>query len=143
MAKKTTTQHEYESSYLSGNSAGYIQGLYQDYLKDPESVDASWRSFFSKLASEKELIARHHIVQERMRAHFKNPQAMPAQQVSAGGSIASLIDAYYCHGHYFATLDPLGLKKKPEDKAVLLDHSRFGFAKNDCSCITFFRDDTN
>ena len=38
-----------QSSFLFGSNATFIAELYARYLKDPQSVDSSWNSFFTEL----------------------------------------------------------------------------------------------
>ena len=38
-----------DSSYLSGSNQSWIEQLYEDFLTDPDSVDANWRSTFQQL----------------------------------------------------------------------------------------------
>jgi 2-oxoglutarate dehydrogenase E1 component len=38
------------TSFLYGGNATYIEGLYEAFKNDPNSVDDTWRSFFGKLA---------------------------------------------------------------------------------------------
>ena len=35
-----------ESSSIQGGNAAYVEDLYEQYLSDPESVDAEWRAYF-------------------------------------------------------------------------------------------------
>src|SRR3954465_13506067 len=35
-------------SFLSGGNIDFIEGLYERFLKDPSSVDPSWREVFEK-----------------------------------------------------------------------------------------------
>ena len=37
-----------DSSYLSGSNQSWIEQLYGDFLTDPDSVDANWRSMFQQ-----------------------------------------------------------------------------------------------
>ena len=37
------------TSFLFGANAGFIESLYERYLKDPSSVDGTWRAFFDAL----------------------------------------------------------------------------------------------
>ena len=37
------------TSFLFGSNASFIEGLYAQYLKDPSSVDGSWRNFFDAM----------------------------------------------------------------------------------------------
>ena len=38
-----------DSSFLSGANQSWIEQLYEDFLTDPDSVDANWRSMFQQL----------------------------------------------------------------------------------------------
>ncbi len=38
-----------DSSYLSGSNQSWIEQLYEDFLTDPDSVDANWRLTFQQL----------------------------------------------------------------------------------------------
>ncbi len=44
------------TSFLHGTNAGYIEDLYAQYKNDPNSVDAEWQDFFSKLNDQKEAV---------------------------------------------------------------------------------------
>src|SRR5918993_1738429 len=37
------------NSYLFGANAPFIEGLYESWLRDPQSVEARWRSYFDEL----------------------------------------------------------------------------------------------
>src|SRR5262249_54635088 len=39
-----------QSSFLHGPNAVYIENLYEQYRADPQSVDESWRAFFSGIS---------------------------------------------------------------------------------------------
>ncbi len=46
-----TLQALHDSSYLFGSNAPFIEGLYEQYLQDPRSVTAEWRSWFDELGT--------------------------------------------------------------------------------------------
>ena len=46
------------TSFLTGMNSSYIDELYEKYAKDPQSIQESWRDFFSGLAENKELIKK-------------------------------------------------------------------------------------
>ena len=46
------------TSFLSGMNSSYIDDLYEKYVKDPQSIEESWRDFFFGLAEKKELIQK-------------------------------------------------------------------------------------
>ena len=37
------------STPLSGANASYVEALYEQYLRDPDSIEPSWRSYFDTL----------------------------------------------------------------------------------------------
>src|SRR3954470_18032445 len=37
------------TSFLFGTNAGFVEALYEQYRKDPQSVDGTWRAFFEAL----------------------------------------------------------------------------------------------
>ena len=39
----------WRSSHISGGNAVYVEGLYEDYLQDPNSVPEEWKDFFNKI----------------------------------------------------------------------------------------------
>ena len=41
------------TSFLFGTNASFIEGLYAQYLSDPNSVDGTWRAFFEALSEER------------------------------------------------------------------------------------------
>ncbi|KAJ2810890.1 2-oxoglutarate dehydrogenase E1 component, partial [Coemansia sp. 'formosensis'] len=49
-AAATTTGEPHPSeSFLSGSVTPYIEDMYEAYIRDPESVHASWRSYFKNV----------------------------------------------------------------------------------------------
>jgi 2-oxoglutarate dehydrogenase E1 component len=41
-----------ETSFLYGGNAAFVEGLHEQWLKDPKSVDVSWQAFFATLPAE-------------------------------------------------------------------------------------------
>ncbi len=41
------------TSFLTGMNSSYIDELYEKYANDPQSIQESWRDFFSGLAENK------------------------------------------------------------------------------------------
>lgn len=108
-------QKQLASSYLSGGSMAYVDGLYEDYLIDPQSVPAEWREVFDKLP---ETSTRHEEPHRSIREHFLQAASMPKMAAAAGSAdskqykVAHLINAYRSLGHHAANLDPLDLAKR-------------------------------
>ncbi len=125
-------------------SLGFVEALYADYLKDPSSVAADWRSYFQTLDNDAGGAGF------RSRPQLGPSQASPglfasssaaaatskngAQANGANGDhhgIAALQDradqmvrAYRVRGHLFARIDPLGLP--PKGNVADLEPSYFG-----------------
>ncbi len=41
------------TAFLTGDTGGFLENLYRDYLNDPESVGADWQAFFDELGEER------------------------------------------------------------------------------------------
>ena len=105
-----------QSSFLDGSNALYIEALYEQYLTDPNSIEAPWRKYFEKLAAENQRAdVAHTPVRDTFR-HFKtgnrcaegsgiSPHELRLQEKQA--RVAQLINAYRAHGHKRARFNPL------------------------------------
>ncbi len=104
-----------DSSYLSGANQSWIEQLYEDFLTDPDSVDANWRSTFQQLPVRGVKPDQFH---SQTREYFRRT-AKDASRYSSTISdpdtnvkqvkVLQLINAYRFRGHQHANLDPLGL----------------------------------
>lgn len=107
-------QNEWASSYLSGGSMAYVDGLYEDYLADPQSVPEDWQKVFADLpkvnGSEKDVSHRDIRDYFLQNADKKQPLIMESAD-SKQFQVANLINAYRSLGHLAANLDPLGMMK--------------------------------
>lgn len=127
------------TSYLSGGNASYIEELYEDYLKNPESVPQEWQNFFQSLPKVAD-IGTTDISHADIRDYFlklaKQPRAL---QVPISGDVLKerkqnhvyeLIDAYRRFGHLAAKIDPLGTQRPEVPELQLnkynLSESDFG-----------------
>ena len=51
--KRTSPNRVLEStSFLYGSNAAFIEGLYAQYVSNPDSIDGTWRAFFDALGEE-------------------------------------------------------------------------------------------
>lgn len=110
----------FASAYLSGGSAAYLEELYEQYLEDPQSVDAEWREKFDEYEKVNEKAeVPHGAIREHFRQIGLNRQKLAFSQ---GGDAAAdpkqvkvlhLIESYRARGHHHAKIDPLGLWKHP------------------------------
>jgi len=147
-----------ETSFLAGANGAFIEELYGRYLKDPATVDPSWRSFFADLEDEAPSVLKAlagaswaprsaHIIANgngaANGAHAAAPAPAPAQATApAGAAVADvqravtdsiralmLIRSYRVRGHLHADLDPLGID--PIEPHAELDPATYGFAEAD------------
>ncbi|XOD70433.1 MAG: 2-oxoglutarate dehydrogenase E1 component [Sodalis sp. (in: enterobacteria)] len=107
-----------ETSYLAGENHSYIEWLYEDFLKTPDSVDVSWCSIFKQLALQDVKFDQHHIkTQKDFGYPAKNSVGCTASANdfdidSTQMKVLQLINAFRVYGHQNAKLDPLALWKQ-------------------------------
>ncbi|MBW3558206.1 MAG: 2-oxoglutarate dehydrogenase E1 component [Proteobacteria bacterium] len=146
-----------ETAFLYGGNAAYIDGLFEAYGRDPNSVEPSWRAFFETLreqpkpqpdwarnkvgANRDELTAAFDgqwpaapAVQAKVARQIEaqQPTASPEQvHAAAKDSVRAfmLIRAYRIRGHLAANLDPLGIEKPGLYEE--LDPATYGFSEAD------------
>ncbi len=107
------------SSALFGANAAYVEAYYEQYLRDPASVDQAWRDYFQKLTSGD---SKTDVPHGPIRDSFIDTGATAAQGASTGSNtgmsalaaqkqaaVLRLINYYRVRGHQVADVDPLGL----------------------------------
>jgi len=101
-------------SFLKSVNAAFIDDLYSDFQKDPESVEPSWRGFFEGIQFGQDLAQSSgnsfHV------------------DLAAESECAELINAYRDSGRLIANIDPLN---ETPSTHPLLEKSRFGFSEKD------------
>ena len=116
--------NEQESSYLSGGNMAYVDGLYEDYLQDPNSVTKEWQNIFGALpqVNGQAVDVSHRDIREHFlhTADKKTIQVAPADNKQA--AVDRLIYAYRAYGHYAAKLDPLNMRKQPQVSSLELSY---------------------
>ncbi|WXL27488.1 2-oxoglutarate dehydrogenase E1 component [Ectopseudomonas mendocina] len=143
--QESVMQRMWDSAYLSGGNAAYVEELYELYLHDPNAVPEEWRNYFQKLPTDGS--AATDVSHSTIRDHFvllaKNQRR--AQPVSAGSvssehdkkqvEVLRLIQAYRMRGHQAAKLDPLGLWQRPVPADLSINH----YGLTDADLDTTFR----
>jgi 2-oxoglutarate dehydrogenase E1 component len=121
---------------LSGGNAGFIEDLYEQFLRDPSGVDPTWAAYFKRLQAGASGEVAHTPIRERLLARLKLPPArsVPQSAESGGasakqGAVSRLIQVYANRGHLAANLDPLGLQER--GKPYVLDLEYFGLSDAD------------
>ena len=132
-------------SFLNSANAPYVAELYFKFTQSPNSIDDSWKSFFSSL-NEDELsiisdfggpewkkrdtnviddISFDKVIRSSSGVDFNSFKTSTLDSIRA----LRIIRAYRINGHLIANLDPLDLHEKnyhPE-----LDYKSYGFSEND------------
>ncbi|MGA2364030.1 MAG: 2-oxoglutarate dehydrogenase E1 component [Steroidobacteraceae bacterium] len=133
------------SSPLYGANAPYLEALYEQYLRDPQALDASWRQYFDALPGSR---AREG---DYLRAAAAVPAASPARAIAPSAIAASaapaalagekqaaasrLIQSYSNRGHLIARIDPLGLQQRSRPRVLKLDYA--GLTEADLDTVFF------
>ncbi|NVK05189.1 MAG: 2-oxoglutarate dehydrogenase E1 component [Flavobacteriia bacterium] len=106
-------------SFLGSAHIGFIDELYDKYLKDPDSVEPSWRAFFQGYDFSKEM-------------YGDNPVGTVDQQaledVRREFLVLDLINGYRTRGHLFTETNPVRTRRK---YSPTLDIENFGLSKDD------------
>lgn len=126
-------QQSWDDSYLISGGDTYLEELYEQYLKNPADVTPSWRSYFDKLASNKDV--SHDDIRQYFLQLAKSPRRYAAATTATSSltpkqeKVYELIEAYQSYGHLQADIDPLGLTRGASHPT--LDLSHYGFTDSD------------
>lgn len=128
-------------SFLSGNTANYIDEMYLQWKQDPKSVHVSWQVYFKNIESGEMPISQ---------AFIPPPSLVPSSSAGVPGlgagtglgladdssvtnhlKVQLLVRAYQARGHLKADLDPLGIRNDTQGlgsgtpKELTLEHYQF------------------
>src|ERR1700733_3841969 len=123
------------ASLLSGGNAGFIEDLYEQFLRHPNRVDPTWAGYFDRLRDGAVGEVAHGPIRERLLARIESPPSTGAPSSDSGGAsakqgaVSRLIQVYANRGHLVAHLDPLGLQVRA--KPYVLDPAYFGLSEAD------------
>jgi 2-oxoglutarate dehydrogenase E1 component len=124
-----------EHTPLYGGNADYLDSLYEQYLRNPASIDARWREYFERLAPAVASEPSHAAIRTGIAERARHaPVAEATAQMHVGGNakqaaVSRLIQIWVNRGHLVAKLDPLGLMERP--RPSVLDLSYFGLSESD------------
>ena len=113
-----------EATPLYGGNAEFLDALYEQYLRDPDSVEERWRSYFAQLGPRpgepSHAAVRAGIGQ---RAVAGRPAAATGTADNARqAAVSRLIQVWINRGHLIANIDPLGLMPRPRSRALEPDY---------------------
>ena len=114
------------SSYLSGDSAGYIEALYESYLENPDNVSDHWQQYFSSLPKVNGSAEISHAdVRDALLMSATQPRVLsqaPGLSPQKQSAVDALIMAYRRYGHLNAKIDPLNAPIEPDVRLQLKHH---------------------
>lgn len=104
-------------SYLGNSDVNAVEGLYNQYKADPESVDSSWKQFFQGFEFFQKNYDQDGEIPEGTRKEFK---------------VINLINAYRSRGHLFTQTNPVRERRK---YTPTLDIQNFGLDEGDLNTV--------
>ena len=133
-------------SFLNAANTQFFADLYDQYLENPDSVEASWRAFFQGFDFARESYGddffQESVPQEVSTVTApvassvaSTPQAAPVPvsgKVEKELQVLNLIKAYQRQGHLLAQIDPLKERKAPQ---VSLSLEKFGLSQAELSTV--------
>src|SRR2546425_1901366 len=125
-----------ETKILNSVNLEFIEALYADYLRDPESVPPDWRQYFQGLSEGNGFSKGQSLTPTFKSGSIFNPPAAAGNGAAveeATGAILQervhqLIRNYRVRGHMAAQLDPLGILRATPPE---LDLDYYGFTERD------------
>ncbi|URJ30306.1 2-oxoglutarate dehydrogenase E1 component [Candidatus Blochmannia vicinus (nom. nud.)] len=133
---KNTLKNWSDSSYLSKNNQSYIEKIYKDFLKNPDSVDSSWIKIFKQLFIEKKY--EHKFFDNLTNNTYVQLEnnTTPNESYIKNDTyysnityiqITQLISYFRTYGHQHSALDPLKLWNH-KSKNHLLNLKNYNFS---------------
>jgi len=104
-----------ESSQLGGGNAAWIEQLYEDWLRDPQSVPLQWRGYFDGFKGRGDMSHSDAIARiERAQKLNGHARIIPVDEAHARkqAGVLRLLTAFRSRGHLAADLDPLAIAPK-------------------------------
>lgn len=112
-------------SFLNAAHTAYFADLYDQYLKNPDSVEPSWRAFFQGYDFGSENYGMDGEIVEGVSAQIP-------EQIQKEFQILKLIDGYRSRGHLFTRTNPVRARRK---YAPTLEIENFGLTENDLQSV--------
>ncbi|MGH8326665.1 MAG: thiamine pyrophosphate-dependent enzyme, partial [Steroidobacteraceae bacterium] len=135
-----------EPTPLFGGNAAFLDALYEQYLRDPASVEENWRRFFEGLPGSKGAERAQGPIEAALAERARQPRASvraaqpPQDRVNAKqAAVSRLIQIWTNRGHLVANLDPLGLIQRPRPPVLQLEYFGLGPADLDAEFFTASR----
>ena len=104
-------------TFLTGTTSLYAEEMYDRYCTNPDSVEASWRTYFDTVVHNQEPYQEQNwnrptIVASPQKTTSSTATSTTNTTPSDSLGVAHLIRAYQVNGHLAANLDPLGMHSR-------------------------------
>jgi len=121
-------------SFLNAAHTSFFAESYDKYLKNPDSVEPSWRAFFQGFDFGSEIALDELDVQAFVQAPgINNGQGLEMpQSLQKEFQVIRLIDGYRSRGHLFTKTNPVRERRK---YAPTLDIENFGLSQSDMDTV--------
>jgi 2-oxoglutarate dehydrogenase E1 component len=133
-----------EPTPLFGGNAAFLDALYEQYLRDPASVEEKWRRYFDSLPGPKGAERAQGPIEVALAGRAL--EGVPLRPAGFGGqvnakqaAVSRLIQIWTNRGHLVAKLDPLGLLERPRPQVLELEYFGLGPADLDAEFFTASR----
>ena len=110
-------------SFLNAAHTGFIGDLYEQYLKNPDVVEPSWRSFFQGY----DLANENYSLTDEVEISSEIPEEVRKEFL-----VIDLINGYRTRGHLFTKTNPVRERRKYTPTLAL---ENFGLSQNDLNTV--------
>ncbi len=111
-------------SYLSNTDVSAVEELYQQFLKDPQSIDEGWARFFEGF----EFARTNYSEVEHPTSTAKRAVFEPGVALDKEFKVLNLINGYRQRGHLFTKTNPVRERRKYEPTLAI---ENFGLSEAD------------
>lgn len=125
------------NSLIYGANAPFIEGLYEEYLENPNSITEGWRQYFDKLVQQPGFVGRdvphskviNAFAMDGQNGLFRQRNRDSTVDNTKQVKVLQLITAYRFIGNRWARLDPLNRNERPVIPELELSY--YGFSESD------------
>ncbi|MDY2585928.1 2-oxoglutarate dehydrogenase E1 component [Winogradskyella aquimaris] len=112
-------------SFLNAAHTAYFADLYDQYLKNPDAIEPSWRAFFQGY----DFGSEHYGLDGEI---VEGVSTQIPEQLEKEFQVVKLIDGYRNRGHLFTKTNPVRARRK---YAPTLEIENFGLSKSDLNTV--------
>jgi 2-oxoglutarate dehydrogenase E1 component len=120
-------------SFLNAAHTEFFAQLYDQYLENPDSVEASWRAFFQGFDFGSQNYSDEQAVNEIAQVAYSNSDAsVISEKLQKEFNVLKLIEGYRSRGHLFTKTNPV---RERRNYTPTLDLQNFGLSNNDLTIV--------